>query len=291
MGLGGYVLACVREAWRGSSSWATGVVGSIIGAFALALAAHMTGATFPQSGEWSGAVFAASCVLSAWVLIFLLRLVFVAPYRINVSLRDKIDDLNGRLEALEKEIAPVLKVIFDEETPYFIRQVGPDEPPKEIACVSVENTSSRHLTQCKVRVLYNLAGRRHSYLGLKHSWVISEPPFSLVPGEAKAVRILWITEPKYVEDRDRDGHVSLFSFVEEGGQWREGGGIPTLPPGNYEMTVEVLSANAPRPARLSLAIRHERGEWVIRNVAGLSAGPFRWPVPGGEPKRHLAEGK
>ena len=57
----------------------------------------------------------------------------------------------------------------------------------------------------------------------------------------------------------------ISSVIGASGEWRESQGTPILVPGDYEMTVEALSANT-RRASIRLIITHDGDAWNIRNA-------------------------
>jgi hypothetical protein len=72
-------------------------------------------------------------------------------------------------------------------------------------------------------------------------------------------------DPQYAEDNEN--YLSVYSFVEDSGEWRESPGT-ILIPGDYEMTVEALSSNTRRTS-IRLIITHDGGAWNIRNAPNV----------------------
>ncbi|MHB1564481.1 MAG: hypothetical protein ACYCXP_10380 [Leptospirillum sp.] len=249
-----YYWLVLRTAWKHAFGYAD-LISSSVGAM-LAVIIHF-------SPKWKQLLTGVLWQIPIWILatVAIVRLIS-APFWLWKIDRGEIKNQQKQIDDLVAETEPSLRLFFDETQPYYTVQLGPDGPPKLIMSVSVENVGNKHLERCQVRVKYNQSGHMQSRMGQNFERYYSCAPFSLVPDDSKLIDIFSMIDPHYAKD---DNYISIYSFVEENGEWQESGGIPILVPASYEVTIEVLSANT-RRASIRLIITHTGEDWKILNA-------------------------
>ena len=249
-----YCCLVFRAAWKHAIGY-TDIISSGVGAM-LAVIIHF-------SPKWKHLLTGVLWQIPIWILatVVIVRLIF-APFWLWKIDREEIKNQQKQIDDLVAEAEPSLRIFFDETEPYLTVQFGPDGPPKLITSVSVENIGNKYLERCQVRVKYNRSEHMQSRIGQDFTRINSCAPFSLVPDDSKLIDIFSMIDPLYAEDNN---YISIYSFVEENGEWEESAGKPILVPANYEMSIEALSANT-RRAVIRLTITHNGEDWKILNA-------------------------
>lgn len=146
-----YVLGCLSHAWRGSINnalnWASVIGIGVVGAYR-----EHWGSPMSAPHTWQGIVgWTLIYTAVAWIIIFAIRFILVAPFRLYYEQKTRADKLEGLKELANDASKPPSFDIgfdyspYDEKRDYLVDHFS-------ILRIWVENLENRHVEGCQVVV-------------------------------------------------------------------------------------------------------------------------------------------
>jgi hypothetical protein len=146
-----YLWGCIGHAWRGSVNnafnWASVIGIGVVGAYR----EHM-GSPMSDPHTWQGIVgWTIVYTAVAWVVIFLARLIFVAPFRLYYEQKTRADKLEGLRQVANDASRPPSFDIGFEYSP-FDEEAATGEIfiNRRFLRIWVENIEARAISDCRV---------------------------------------------------------------------------------------------------------------------------------------------
>jgi len=146
-----YLWGCACHAWRGSINsalnWASVIGIGVVGAYR----EHM-GSPMSDPHTWEGIVeWTLVYTVVAWIIIFAVRLIFIAPFRLYYEQKTRADKLEGlRQIANDASKPPSFDLGFDyspydSDAHYLVDNYS-------VLRIWVENLEHRHIEDCRISI-------------------------------------------------------------------------------------------------------------------------------------------
>jgi hypothetical protein len=134
-----FIRSLFREAWRESltqaNSW-----GSLLGAAVIAGVGYVTGAQFAMPNGWLGVLCGVpACIAVSWVVIFVVRFLFAAPFQLYGDVIRQRDDARSECDQLRAVIENAAPLVFayNPSDPQFVHPRG---AARIEYCIGIQNT-------------------------------------------------------------------------------------------------------------------------------------------------------